>query len=104
NEKTRVENEKTRVENEKTRVENEKTRVENEKTRVENEKTRVENEKTRAKILNLIKENPYITAVEMAEVLFITEKGLEWQLKKLRDENIIRHIGPKKGGYWEIIE
>ena len=40
----------------------------------------------------------------MAEVLFITEKGLEWQLKKLRDENIIRHIGPKKGGYWEIIE
>jgi len=37
-------------------------------------------------------------------VLSISEKGIEWQLKKLRDENLIKHVGPKKGGHWEIIK
>jgi len=81
-----------------------KTRVENEKARVENEKTRVKNEKTRVKILNLMAENPFITADEIAKVLSITKKGVEWQLKKLRDENAIRHAGSTKGGHWEIIK
>ena len=89
---------------EKTTQENEKTRVENEKTRVENEKTRVENEKTRVKILNLMRENPYITSDEIAKALSITKKGVEWQLKKLRDENTIRHVGSTKGGHWEIVD
>ena len=29
---------------------------------------------------------------------------VEWQLKQLRDKNIIQHVGPKKGGHWEIIK
>ncbi len=95
--------EETRVENEETRVENEETRVENEETRVENEETRVENEKTKQKILDLLRQNPRNSTAELARKLSISEKGVEWQIKRLKDKNIIQHIGPKKGGYWEII-
>ncbi len=88
---------------EETRVENEETRVENEETRVENEETRVENEKTKQKILDLLRQNPRNSTAELARKLSISEKGVEWQIKRLKDKNIIQHIGPKKGGYWEII-
>ncbi len=86
----------------KTRVETEKTRVENEKTRVETEKTRVENEKTRVEILSLLKENPKITLKTLAEKLHISQKGVEWHIKKMKKEKIIERIGPNKGGYWKI--
>jgi len=82
----------------------EKTRVKNKKTRVKTEKTRVENEKTREKIIALIKENNNITSFELAEALSITQKGVEWHLKQLKDKNIIRRIGGKKGGHWEIVQ
>jgi len=42
------------------------------------EKTRV---KTREKIINFIKNNPKITTVELAEILEITLKGVEWNIK-----------------------
>ena len=71
------------------------------KTRVENDFSRVE---TREKIINLMKEKPTISTKEIASKLTITQKGVEWQLKKLRDDKIIKHIGSKKSGYWEIIK
>ena len=54
--------------------------------------------------MNLIKENPNIKTVELAEKLFITKKGVEWQLKQLRDDGLIRHVGATKNGHWEIIK
>jgi len=65
------------------------------------EKTRV---KTREKTIDLIKNNPKITSAELAEILEITVKGVEWNIKKLKEEGIIKRIGPAKGGYWEIIK
>ncbi len=61
-------------------------------------------EQTREKILNLIKKNPKITMREMAHNVGISEKGIEWQMKKLKDEGIIVRKGPRKGGRWEIKE
>lgn len=73
-----------------------------EKTREKTgEKTR---EKTREKIISLIKENPEITTNELVEKLNISVKGVEWQIKTLKDKGILKRIGPDKGGYWEIIE
>ncbi len=69
-----------------------------EKTR---EKARV---KTREKVIDLIKNNPKITTAELAEILEITVKGVEWNLAKLREKGIIKRIGPAKGGYWKVIE
>jgi len=69
-----------------------------EKTR---EKTRV---KTREKVIDLIKNNPKITTAELAEILEITVKGIEWNLVKIKEKGIIKRIGPAKGGYWEVIK
>jgi ATP-dependent DNA helicase RecG len=60
--------------------------------------------KTREKIIYLIKENPEITTNEMVEKLNISVKGVEWQIKNLKDKGILKRIGPDKGGYWKIIE
>ena len=85
-----------------------KTRVENKKTTLVNdsfdEKTRVGNQKTRVEILNLIKNNPNIKTVELAEKFSITQKGVEWQLKQLRDSGVIRHVGATKNGHWEVLK
>ena len=69
-----------------------------EKTRV---KTRV---KTREKIVELMKKDKYITLQQLAEILGLSIKGIEWQMKKLKDEKIIKRVGSPKGGYWEIID
>ena len=69
-----------------------------EKTR---EKTR---KKTREKVLNLIKQDPQITIVQIAAKLDISPKGVEWQLSKLKTDGIIHRVGADNGGYWEIVQ
>ncbi|MCD4766873.1 MAG: putative DNA binding domain-containing protein [Methanosarcinales archaeon] len=69
-----------------------------EKTR---EKTR---KKTREKILSNLNETPYITMNELAKIVGISKKGVEWQMAKLKKEGRIKRIGPDKGGYWEVVE
>lgn len=69
------------------------------------EKTRKKTrKKTREKIIQAIKENPNITVKELAKLIGITPKGVEWQLKQLREKGCIRRVGADKGGYWEIVE
>ncbi len=65
------------------------------------EKTR---EKTRKKILSILKATPYITINELAEIVGISQKGVEWQIVKLKKEGRIKRIGPDKGGHWEVIK
>ena len=64
------------------------------------EKTR---EKTREKILSLVRGDSGITTAALAESLALTVKGVEWHLKKLRGEGILRRVGPDKGGHWQVI-
>ena len=59
-------------------------------------------EKTREKIIHLIRENSYISMRELADRIGITEKGVEWQIKRLKKEGILKHIDPAKGGHWEF--
>lgn len=61
-------------------------------------------QKTREKIVQIIINNPNVTTSELAEQLELTVKGIEWQLKQLKEHNIIRRVGADKGGYWEIIK
>jgi len=63
------------------------------------EKTR---EKTREKIIQFIRENPQITTKELAEKTGLTAKGVEWNIKSLKDEKKLRRVGGRKEGYWEI--
>jgi ATP-dependent DNA helicase RecG len=54
--------------------------------------------------VEMIKENSTITLKELAEETGLSIKGVEWNVKKLKTENMLKQIGPAKGGYWEVIE
>jgi ATP-dependent DNA helicase RecG len=74
--------------------------VEEPATRVKTSmKTRV---KTGKKILGIIKENPNVTRVEIAELTGISLKGIDWQLSRMKTLGRLKRIGPDKGGYWEV--
>ena len=66
--------------------------------------TRKQYGKTTEKILTTITTNPYITQSELAKVCGITEDGIYWNIKKLKEGGIIRRIGPNKGGHCEVID
>lgn len=53
-------------------------------------------------ILKLIKENPYIRRKEMVSRLDIHESSVKRRLASLQEKGMIKHIGPNKGGYWEV--
>jgi len=57
-------------------------------------------EKTREKILSILKATPYITVNELAEIVGISQKGIEWQIARFKKEGIIKRICSDKGGHW----
>ena len=61
-------------------------------------------EKTAEKLIGIIKSNPKVTIKELSSLLNITRRGVEEQIKSLKDKGIIRRVGSAKGGYWEILQ
>ena len=59
---------------------------------------------TKDLIINIIKQNPRISAAEIAKQLCISSRGVEKQIRKLREYGIIRRKGGRFGGYWEILQ
>jgi len=59
--------------------------------------------KTRDKIIDLMVKNKDITIHEIAKTINISIKGVEYQIAKLKKENIIKRTGSDKSGYWEVI-
>lgn len=53
-------------------------------------------------ILELIKENPYISRSEISRKTGLHESSVKRRLKMLVDKGIIQRIGSDKGGYWQI--
>lgn len=60
-------------------------------------------EKTTEKILCIIKNNPRATYREFAESLAMTEDGIYWSVKQLRKQGLLRRIGGRKEGYWQVV-
>ena len=54
--------------------------------------------------MDIIKQSPKITAKEISIVLGISSRGVEKQIKNLREQGILRRVGPDKGGHWEVVE
>ena len=61
-------------------------------------------EKSKEKILKLIESNPQITVKELTTLIGLSRSGVEKNIKKLQSQNILRRVGPDKGGHWEIVE
>ncbi len=60
--------------------------------------------KTTVKIIELIKKNKRITRQELADKIGKSIEGIDYNLKKLKEEGIIERIGPDKGGYWKLLK
>ena len=60
-------------------------------------------EKTTEKILCIIKNNPRVTYRELAEALAMTEDGIYWSVKQLRKQGLLRRIGGRKEGFWQVV-
>jgi predicted HTH transcriptional regulator len=60
-------------------------------------------ETTQEKILTLLRENPSITRKALAEEIGITPDGIKYHLDKLKTSGTIQHIGPTKGGHWQVL-
>lgn len=54
------------------------------------------------KIIEAIKENPYITQDELSQKIGIARKNIISNMKKLQEKNIIRRVGADKNGWWEV--
>ena len=59
-------------------------------------------EKSREKIINIIQNNPTVTQLELSNMLQISTKAVEKHIKNLKEDGIIRRVGPDKGGHWEV--
>ena len=66
------------------------------------EKTVEKPQKTVEKIITILSTTPSITVREMADILGLSRRGVEEQIKSLKQKGIIRRIGPDKGGHWEV--
>ena len=60
-------------------------------------------QKTSQKIIDLIKEDPYISTTKMAEIIGVDRRNIARNIKKLKEQGAVRRVGPDKGGFWEII-
>ena len=53
----------------------------------------------------MISNNPKVTAKEIASVCGITEDGVAYHIKKLKQSGrIIRIGGSRNGGEWKVVE
>lgn len=61
-------------------------------------------EKTSVKILTRIKQNVCITIPELAKQIGVTKRSIERNIQKLQQDELLKRVGPDKGGRWEVIE
>ena len=58
---------------------------------------------TTVKILSMLKEDRTLSSNQLSAALGKSQSAIERALKKLREQGLIRHVGPNKGGHWEIL-
>ena len=58
---------------------------------------------TDERIIAVIQSNPYITQKMLSEAIGLTRPYVGRKLLGLQARNIIRRVGPDKGGYWEVL-
>jgi ATP-dependent DNA helicase RecG len=48
-------------------------------------------------------ENPKISAKKLSELVGISSRKIEENIKKLKEEKIIERVGANKGGSWKVL-
>ncbi len=68
------------------------------------EKRRKSVGKTSGMILDACRKNSGITIAEIAALVGVTERSIERNIRKLQSHGLLRRVGGRKEGYWEVIE
>jgi len=55
-------------------------------------------------IVGSISQNPKVTQEQLATVISKSRKTVQRYLTGLRDKNVVKYVGPKNGGHWEIVQ
>ncbi len=59
--------------------------------------------KNQMKILEAIRQNPFVTQEELSKIVGITAANINLNMKKLQQTGIIKRIGADKNGKWEVV-
>ena len=59
---------------------------------------------TEERIIALIQANAHITQKMLSEAIGLTRQYVGRCMDSLQARNIIRRVGPDKGGYWEVVQ
>ena len=55
------------------------------------------------KILDIIKENPFVTQEELAQIIGLSRKSIIQNMKKLQENGLLKRVGADKNGHWEVL-
>ena len=55
-------------------------------------------------LLDQIKKDKFITIPKLSLILNVTEKTIKRDIQKLKEDGILKRIGPDKGGHWEVVK
>ena len=61
-------------------------------------------QKTSEKIMILVAKHPEITILDMSKYIGVTERSIERNIKRLKEQGVLKRIGSDKKGLWQIIE
>ena len=59
--------------------------------------------KTEDKIIASARKSPSVSIPQMAEILGISTRAVEKQIRQLKQSKRLRRIGPPKGGNWQVV-
>jgi ATP-dependent DNA helicase RecG len=54
-------------------------------------------------ILDAMRQDPKVSAAKIAIQLGVSSRSVEKRIRHMRENGIIRRIGPDKGGFWELL-
>lgn len=61
-------------------------------------------EKTASHILSVLAMHPKATIADLAQVIGVSDRTIERNLNRLQKRNLLRRVGPDKGGHWEVVQ
>ena len=61
-------------------------------------------QKSSQKIIEIMRNKPEITIAELAQQVGISDRAVKKQIARLKQQNVLRRIGPDKGGHWHVTE
>lgn len=59
-------------------------------------------ENAQAIILSALEHFPTSTQKDLQAATGLSRRGVEWNIKSLKDRGLIRRVGPSRGGHWEV--